>query len=222
MKYQNPDVESSYKENNLGKDLYDAVLKHKPKKIIEFGSFYGYSTIAMAMALDEIGEGTIQVYDLFDSYIYTHSAHKHTSQESIKKGGLKYYLDAIRMDFSMWLHPKRNMITKKQLMVNIEKYGLSKYVKLGKKNFINWTKSPESFDMMHFDIANNGDTIKLLYETVKPYIDQGSVVYFEGGSEARDNLPWVTKHNLKKIGESGVPYKLVNEKFPSLSIIEKI
>jgi len=222
MKYQNPDIESSYKENNLGKDLYDAVLKHRPKKIIEFGSFYGYSTIAMAMALDEIGEGTIQVYDLFESYIYTHSAHKHTTKESIERGGWRYYLEALRMDFHMWLRPGRNMITRKQLMKTMEKYGLSKYVRLDKKNFKDWIKNPEPFDMMHFDISNNGETIKLLYDTVKPYVDQGSVVYFEGGSTERDNLSWVIKHNLKKISESGVPYDVVNSKFPSLSVIKKI
>lgn len=219
MKYQNPNIESSYKENNLGKDLYDAVLKHKPKKIIEFGSFYGYSTVAMAMALDEIGEGTIQVYDLFESYIYTHSAHKHTTKESIERGGLRYYLEAIKMDFHMWLHPARNLITRRQLMKTIESYGLSKYVKLDKKNFKDWVKFPEPFDMMHFDISNNGETIKMLYDAVKPYIDQGSVVYFEGGSIDRDNLSWVLKHNLKKISESGVPYEVVNENFPSLSVI---
>jgi hypothetical protein len=222
MKYTNPDIESSYRENNLGKDLYDAVLKHKPKKIIEFGSFYGYSTIAMAMALDEIGEGTIQVYDLFESYIYTHSAHKHTTKESIERGGLMYYLEALRMDFHMWLRPGRNMITRKQLMKTIDTYGLSKYVKLDKKNFKDWAKKPEPFDMMHFDISNNGETIKLLYDTVKPFIDNGSVVYFEGGSVERDNLSWVIKHNLKKISESGVPYEVINNNFPSLSVIKKI
>jgi len=126
------------------------------------------------------------------------------------------------MDWPMWLHPRRDIITKGELMRNIEKYGLSKYVKLDKKNFVDWTKNPESFDMMHFDIANNGDTIKLLYKTVKPYIDQGSVVYFEGGSHERDNLSWVIKHKLKKIEESGVPYEVVNENFPSLSLIKKI
>lgn len=219
MKYQNPDLDSSYKENNLGKDLYDAVLKYKPKKIIEFGSLYGYSTVAMAMALDELGEGEIQVYDLFESYIYTHSAHKHTTEESVKKGGLKYYLEALKMDFPMWLHPSRNMITRRQVMKNIEKYGLSKYVKLDKKNFKDWIKNPENFDMMHFDVNNNGETIKMLYDSVKPFIDKGSIVYFEGGSKERDSLEWAIKHNLKKIGDSGVPYSVVNERFPSISII---
>ena len=107
-------------------------------------------------------------------------------------------------------------------MINIGKYGLSKYVKLEKKNFKDWAKKPEPFDMMHFDISNNGETVALMYEAVKPYLYSGSVVYFEGGSKERDNLPWMDKHGLKKIGESGVPYEVVNEKFPSLSVIKKI
>ncbi|MBP6946051.1 MAG: class I SAM-dependent methyltransferase [Candidatus Pacebacteria bacterium] len=222
MQYKNPDLDSSYRANDLGRTLYDAVLKYKPKKIVEFGSLYGYSTVAMAMALDEIGEGKIYVYDLFESYIYTHSAHKHTNQEVLKKKNLQYYLEAIRMDFPMWLHPSRSMITKGHLMKNIEKYGVSKYVSLKKKNFADWVKSPESFDMMHFDINNTGAKIKILYDAVKSSIDQGAVVYFEGGSHERDNLSFMTNHDLEKIEESGVPYRVANEKFPSLSVIEKV
>lgn len=173
------------------------------------------------MALDELGEGTIQVYDLFESYLWTHSAHKHTSQESLQKKGLRYYLEALRMDYPMWLRPGRHMIRKKELMKSIDRYGLSEYVTLEKKNFMDWVQSPEPFDMMHFDIANNGDTIRLLYSAVKPSIDLGSVVYFEGGSRERDNLAWMHTHGLAKIADSGVPYTVVNEKFPSLSVIEK-
>ncbi len=226
MQYKNPDIDSSYRENNLGQDLYNAVLKHKPKKIIEFGSLYGYSTVAMAMALDQLkGDGVerqIQVYDLFESYIYTHSAHKHTTKKLLKKKGFRYYLEVLKMDWSMWLHPSRNMITKKEVRKNLEKYGVSNYVKLEKKNFMDWIKSPEDFDMMHIDVNNNGETIKLFYDTVKSYIDRGSVVYFEGGSKDRDGLAWIEKHNLPKITECGVPYEVVNEKFPSLSVIKKI
>ncbi len=222
MQYKNPDIDSSYKENDLGRTLYEAVLAHKPKKIIEFGSLYGYSTVAMAMALDELGEGQIKVYDLFESYIFTHSAHKHTNAASLKKNFFAYLLEAIRMDYSMWLHPSRSTITRSHVKKNIDRFGLGKYVTLEKKNFTEWIKNPEPFDMMHVDINNNGDSIMLLYEAVKPYIERGSVVYFEGGSKERDNLPWIDRHALSKITESGVPYRVVNEKFPSLSVIEKI
>ncbi len=185
MKYQNPDIESSYAEHDLGKDLYEAVLKHKPKKIIEFGCLYGYSTIAMAMALEELRQGKIIVYDLFDKYQYKHS-------------------------------------TKKVTQENINKYGLQKYVELKDMDFEKWLKNPEPFDMMHFDISNNGEKLEHLYGAVKPFIDQGAMVYFEGGTKERDNIDWMNKYGFKKMTESNVPYEVVNAKFPSLSLIKKI
>lgn len=57
--YKNIDIESSYKKNDLGKTLYDLVIKYKPFNLIEFGSLYGYSTIAMAMALRDLGRGKL-------------------------------------------------------------------------------------------------------------------------------------------------------------------
>lgn len=40
--YVQPDIKSSYEQNALGKTLYDLVLSHKPKKIIDFGTLGGY------------------------------------------------------------------------------------------------------------------------------------------------------------------------------------
>ena len=88
MKYSNPKVPSSYRENNLGKTLYNYVLDHKPKLIIEFGSLHGYSAIAMGMALHELGEGKLISYDLWDQYKWKHG--NKTLAEEIIKG---YKLD---------------------------------------------------------------------------------------------------------------------------------
>lgn len=183
MKYRNPaEIESSYSKNNLGKTLYDLVLKYKPKKIMEFGILHGYSTVAMAMALDEIGEGHIYANDLFEGYEFKHA----TMQEA---------------------------------QGNIDRYGLTKYVTLGKKNFNDWLTEPEGFDFLHIDVSNKGDTIEHLYESVKDQIGRGAVVVFEGGSEERDNVEWMIKYKHKKITKSGVPYKIIDQKFPSLSQI---
>lgn len=186
MIYTNPkDIESSYSENDIGKDLYDSVIKNKPKKIIEFGTLFGYSAVAMGMALHELGEGKLVVYDLFDKYKFKKS-------------------------------------TKEQTQENIDRYGVSDFVELKEMDFEEWLKNPEQFDMMHLDISNKGDTIERLYEAVKDQIDNGSKVYFEGGSEERDNVEWMKKYNCKKIRDCSVPFELVNEKFPSLSVIKKI
>lgn len=62
--YKEPDISSSYKKVPVfGQYLYDYVMKHKPKKIVEFGVRYGYSTICMAQALSDLGKGHIHAYD---------------------------------------------------------------------------------------------------------------------------------------------------------------
>ena len=83
--YTNPEIESSYRENNIGETLYNKVLELKPNKIVEFGCLYGYSTVAMALALKELGQGKIYCYDLFEEYEYKHS----TIQQTINKFNLR-------------------------------------------------------------------------------------------------------------------------------------
>lgn len=73
MSYINPRVESSYYENDLGKTIYDFILNKKPNTVIEFGCIYGYSTIAIASALRDIGSGKLICFDLWDDYKYKHS-----------------------------------------------------------------------------------------------------------------------------------------------------
>lgn len=182
MKYQNPDVESSYRENDLGRTLYNLVLEKKPRKIIEWGTLYGYSTIAMAMALDELGGGHITGYDLFEEYKF-----KHSSIENTQK--------------------------------NLERYGVANYVTLKKGNFDEWLKAPEPFDILHVDISNKGDTIARLYTAVKDQVASGATVVFEGGSPERDEVEWMKKYGCKKIADSGVPYRLLDARFPSIGII---
>ena len=98
-------------------------------------------------------------------------------------------------------------------------YGLSKYVTLEKKNFDDWLAAPEPFDLLHVDVSNKGDTITRLYESVSERIAQGAAVIFEGGSEERDNVEWMIKYNATKINDSGVPFKVIDSRFPSLSML---
>jgi predicted O-methyltransferase YrrM len=182
MRYQNPELESSYRENNIGETLYDLVLEHKPKKIIEIGCLYGYSTVAMAMALDKLRRGKIEVYDLFDKYDFKHCSLSETAS-------------------------------------NIGNYGLSQYVDLYYGDLDKWLKNPEPFDLLHVDVSNTGDVIKRVYEATKDQIAKGSVVIFEGGSQERDEVPWMRIFGKKPINGCGVAYKILNPMFPSLSQI---
>lgn len=102
MKYINPEIESSYYKNNIGLTLYNIVLEYKPKIIIEFGSLYGYSTISMAMALDELkNNGIIKCYDLWDKYQYKHTLISQT-KENINKYNLSQYVEFHQCDFNEW------------------------------------------------------------------------------------------------------------------------
>lgn len=185
MKYQNPDIGSSYRENDLGRVLYDLVLKYKPKKIVEIGSLGGYSTVAMAMALHELGEGKVVSYDLFDKYEFKHSSRENTQH-------------------------------------NVDRYGVGVYVELREGDFNEWIKNPEQFDFLHFDISNTGDSLRTLYDSVKDQIAEGAIVVFEGGSYARDRVEWMVTYTKEKMMESGVPYMVLNEKFPSISQISNV
>ncbi|MBI2120120.1 MAG: class I SAM-dependent methyltransferase [Parcubacteria group bacterium] len=185
MQYTNPkEIETSYSENDIGQTLYDLVLEHKPKKIVEFGVLMGYSTVVMAMALDKLGDGHIYANDLFEDYEFKHS-------------------------------------TLPEVQGNIDRYGLTKYVTLSKNNFDEWLKTPEEFDMLHVDVSNKGETIERLYEAVKDQVERGAIVVFEGGSEERDNVEWMIKYNCKKLRGTKVPFKVIDERFPSLSMITK-
>lgn len=82
--YISPNIESSYQPNDIGKVLYDTVIEYKPKKIIEFGCLYGYSTVALAQGIRDLDNGgSIVAYDLWDKYPFKHT-HKEYTQNNIE------------------------------------------------------------------------------------------------------------------------------------------
>ncbi len=99
--YSSPEVESSCRENDLGKTLYDIVMDLKPKNIVEFGTLNGYSAMAMAMALRDLGAGHLISYDLWDGYKHKHGTMSHT-QDEIDKRGLSEFITLQKADFKHW------------------------------------------------------------------------------------------------------------------------
>lgn len=174
--YLNPNIKSSYQDNDLGRTLYDEVIKLKPQKVIDFGVLDGYSTVCIAQALRDNGFGKVKVYDLFDKYE----------------------------------HNKSNLQT---LVKNIEKYGLIDYVQIEEKNFFDWVKEPEEFDLLHLDISNTGDILDMVWNNLR---GRGTIL-FEGGSEQRDKVGWMFVHNKKHINKSIAKFEVINKAFPSIS-----
>jgi tRNA A58 N-methylase Trm61 len=121
--------------------------------------------------------------------------------------------------YDLWEDYKYKHSTINQTIQNVNKYGVSQYVKFVKMDFNDWILNPESFDLMHLDISNTGDTILNTYKALQ----EGSIVIFEGGSEERDNIEWMKKYNALPINsvKSIINYQLLNNNFPSLSMFKK-
>lgn len=96
-------IESSYKENNLGKVIYNYVRLFKPKKLIDFGLLHGYSLVHMGLAIkDNNLDSTIIGYDLFEDYPYNHAI-----RSELEENLIKYNIDDIvtlkKLSFDDWL-----------------------------------------------------------------------------------------------------------------------
>ncbi len=56
-----------------------------------------------------------------------------------------------------------------------------------------------SIDILHIDIANNGDVYKFVIENYLPLLSKDGIIILEGGSAERDNIEWMIKYNKPKI-----------------------
>jgi predicted O-methyltransferase YrrM len=87
---------------------------------------------------------------------------------------------------------------------------------------------PDSeYDLIHIDIANNGDVFEYVIENYLSKLSNNGVLLFEGGSIDRDNVEWMKKYNktpiypmIKKYKEKGFNIKTYGD-FPSISLIRK-
>lgn len=86
-----------------------------------------------------------------------------------------------------------------------------------------------SVDMLHVDISNNGDIVKRMVENWDEKIVQGGIIVFEGGSQERDKVRWMTEYNKSSIKEELDTNKIIEEryiygtylKFPSMTVLLK-
>ncbi len=82
--------------------LYDWVLEHSPRQILELGVAHGTATVYMAAALDELGSGSITSVDLLASeHHYVPSP-----EQQLARSGLSRYVRVVRYEtgYSWFLH----------------------------------------------------------------------------------------------------------------------
>lgn len=177
------------------KILYSMVYMLKPMKIVEFGTEWGGTAITMGLALK----------DLYESEGHLGKVFTYDTFELQSKGEI-----GSRPDFETAIH-------------NISLYGVSKFVEVSRGDFFDFcSKEGKEFDILYFDIDNDGEKVLEMYEGCKGNIESGSVVLFEGGSTTRDNVSWMNNLNKKKIEsvKEHTGYKLLTEDTKySLSII---
>lgn len=100
--YKNPEIESSYQENDIGKTLYDEVVKNKPSIVVDFGVLNGYSTVCLAQGVRDNGFGKVMVYDLFDKYEYNH-AKLDKLVKTLKEYNVLDYVEIEERNFFDWV-----------------------------------------------------------------------------------------------------------------------
>ena len=86
--------------------------------------------------------------------------------------------------------------------------------------------SDKSIDILHIDVANNGDVFEFVFQNYINKIKDTGVILMEGGSKKRDDVEWMIKYNKPKIQPIIQKYnKQYNIKtigdFPSITIISK-
>lgn len=108
-----------------------------------------------------------------------------------------------------YTHSKRKTFEK-----NLMEYGVRDFVEIEEKNFFDWLKDPEHFDVLHFDISNTGDILDMVWESLK---DSKGTILFEGGTEERDRCGWMVQYNKKPLNQSVAKFQVINNRFPSIS-----
>jgi hypothetical protein len=106
---------------------------------------------------------------------------------------------------------------------NLSQPFIKDFIKVDRGDFWEFCKQKDKdFDLLYFDIDNDGDKVLEMYNGCKDDIKKGSIVLFEGGSTVRDNVPWMIDLNKTKMTDiqDKVNYKLLtpDQKY-SFSII---
>lgn len=109
-------------------------------------------------------------------------------------------------------------------------FGKVPNVKIGEQDFYKGYEnySDGSIDILHIDIANNGDVYQFAFEKYFSKLSDKGVMILEGGSEARDNVSWMSKFGKRPIRDflgkllENSDYRVdVIDVFPSITLISR-
>lgn len=165
-------IESSYIENSYGDFFYAIAQLYKPQRIVELGTFMGYSALHMAAAFRDCPDSKthLSLVDLWDNYPFRHCSLE-TTRENFKKNKL-HNLKNCEISF-----------------LNKSAYDVADSFDNG------------SVDLLHVDISNDGQsqekTISLWHDKIR----EGGILLMEGGSPERDKISWMVEYNKTPIAD---------------------
>ena len=121
--------------------------------------------------------------------------------------------------YDLFEHYKYKHGTIEEVTELLTKYNLQGFVELKYSNLYEWIKNPDEFDLLHIDIANDGDIIKSVSDKLP-----NKNILFEGGTEERDNEWWMKKYNRRPMYPSidEINYEILNNDWPSISLIRGV
>ena len=72
-------------------------------------------------------------------------------------------------------------------------------IKYGNFYFLADTFDIDSIDILHIDIANNGQVYEYVLNNYTDKLKKNGIIILEGGSVERDDIDWMNKYNKPKI-----------------------
>jgi len=149
-------------------------------------------------------KNSINYKDVFQTICFMHKNPKKIVEIGILDGySLKAIADSVTYDcdinaYDIFDDFNGNSANKDKLINTFKTY---KNVSIQYGDFYKLVESFEnkSIDILHIDIANNGDTYEYVFKNYINKINDNGIIILEGGSEARDNIDWMNKYNKPKI-----------------------
>lgn len=110
----------------------------------------------------------------------------------------------------------------------VKKYKDCENVIINRGNFFDIVDNFQnnSIDILHVDIANDGDIFKFCIDNYFNKIKEDGIIILEGGSKERDNVHWMKKYDKTPINpyieslKNNYNIHTVND-FPSITLISK-
>ena len=127
--------------------------------------------------------------------------------------------DTIIQAYDIFEEFNGNHANRENLVSRFKKYN---NVTINYGDFYEVHKDISNIDIIHIDIANNGDVFEFAIKHYLPKLSDQGVMIMEGGSEEKDNVEWMIKYKKPKIQPVIQKYNLkVIGAFPSITIIAK-